>query len=336
MAIKLLRNFTKGETMIIVTGGAGFIGSAVIWMLNQRGIDDILVVDHLGNTSKWKNLVNRNYRDYIHKSVFLEAIEKHRFDRSDTIVHLGACSSTTEADADYLMENNYHYSLTLATHAVAKGIRFINASSAATYGNGSQGFSDDLATLGRLKPLNMYGYTKHLFDLWAVRCGAMQQMASLKFFNVFGPNEYHKQDMRSMVNKGFHQIAENDSLALFKSTHPDYKDGDQRRDFVYVKDCVDIIGWLIENPSITGLYNLGTGKARSWNNLAGALFAAMGRPENIAYIDMPKPLRNAYQNYTCADMQKLKEAGCPIGFTELEDAVSDYVTNYLQQEDPYL
>ena len=259
-----------GETMIIVTGGAGFIGSAVIGMLNNRGLDDILVVDNLGRSDKWKNLVNRSYRDYVHKSAFLKDLERQRFDRIDTIIHMGACSSTTEADADYLMENNFHYSVTLATHALAHDIRFINASSAATYGDGSMGFGDDLESLGRLKPLNMYGYTKHLFDLWALRTGAIKNLASLKFFNVFGPNEYHKGDMSSLVYKGFFQIRQKGSLGLFKSNHPDYEDGGQRRDFVYVKDCADIIGWLTENPAVTGLFNVGSGNDRSWNDLAGA------------------------------------------------------------------
>jgi ADP-L-glycero-D-manno-heptose 6-epimerase len=325
-----------GANMIIVTGGAGFIGSAVIWMLNNKGFDDILVVDHLGASSKWKNLVNRKYRDYIHKSAFLTGLEKHHFDGVDTIIHLGACSSTTESDADYLMENNFHYSVTLATHALANNIRFINASSAATYGNGSQGFIDNCDTLDRLKPLNMYGYTKHLFDLWAERSGAMKNLASLKFFNVFGPNEYHKGDMSSLAYKGFYQIREKGFLRLFKSTHQDYEDGGQRRDFVYVKDCAAIIGWLFENPSITGLFNVGSGKDHSWNDLAEALFSATNRPPKIEYIDMPEQIRKNYQNFTKADPKKLKEAGCPIQCTKLVDAVSDYVVNYLQKEDPYL
>ncbi len=325
-----------GADMIIVTGGAGFIGSAVIWMLNSKGFDDILVVDHLGESSKWKNLVNRKYRDYIHKSKFMEGLDKHYFDGVDAIIHLGACSSTIESDADYLMENNFHYSVTLATHALANNIRFINASSAATYGNGSHGFSDDVAVLANLKPLNMYAYTKHLFDCWAVRTKALPHMASLKFFNVFGPNEYHKKDMRSLINKGFKQIRAKGCLRLFKSYHPDYPDGGQRRDFVYVKDCASVIGWLVENPSVNGLYNLGTGRDRSWDDLAAALFKALDLQANVEYIDMPERIRNAYQNYTCADMHKLKATGCPVRFTELEDAVADYVTNYLQQADPYL
>ena len=322
--------------MIIVTGGAGFIGSAIIWMLNENGIDDILVVDHLGNSDKWKNLVNRKYRDYMHKSAFLTNIEKNRFDRVEAIIHMGACSSTTETDADYLMENNFHYSVTLATHALANNIRFINASSAATYGDGKQGFTDNIKELDNLRPLNMYGYTKHLFDMWAVRSRATNNMASLKFFNVFGPNEYHKGDMCSMVYKGFHQIRENGSLRLFKSHHPDYADGGQRRDFVYVKNCVKIVQWLIENPSVTGLFNVGSGNDRSWNDLATGLFTAMNMPLTIDYIDMPKQIQGKYQNYTKANMEKLKSTGCPVNFSGFEDTINDYVVNYLQKEDPYL
>ncbi len=322
--------------MVIVTGGAGFIGSTVIWMLNNKGIDDILVVDNLGHSLKWKNLVKLKYRDYIHKSVFLESIEKHRFDQADTIIHLGACSATTETDAEYLMENNFHYTVTLAIHALANGVRFINASSAATYGDGSHGFSDDVDALSDLKPLNMYAYTKHLFDRWTLRNKALPHLASLKFFNVFGPNEYHKGDMCSLIYKGFKQINANGSLRLFKSYLPEYPHGGQRRDFIYVKDCAEVIGWLVENPSANGLYNLGTGRDRSWNDLAAALFHAMDRPAKIEYIDMPEGIRNAYQSYTCADMHKLKASACPVQFTELEDAIADYVKDYLMQDDPYL
>ena len=334
---KIAWQFYQTETpMYIITGGAGFIGSAIIWMLNENGIDDILVVDHLGSSNKWKNLVNRKYRDYMHKSVFLQNIEKNRFDRADAIIHMGACSSTTEMDADYLMENNFHYSVTLATHALANDIRFINASSAATYGDGTQGFTDNIKELGHLNPLNMYGYTKHLFDMWAVRSGAINNVASLKFFNVFGPNEYHKEDMCSMAYKGFHQIRKNGSLRLFKSDHPDYEDGGQRRDFVYVKNCAKIVRWLMENPSATGLFNVGSGSDSSWNDLANALFKAMNMPLTIDYIDMPEQIQGKYQYHTKANMENLKSTGCPLDITGLEDAVSDYVINYLQNEDPYL
>jgi ADP-L-glycero-D-manno-heptose 6-epimerase len=322
--------------MIIVTGGAGFIGSAVLWKLNQQGIDDILVVDNLGVSDKWKNLVNRNYQDYIHKSEFLKRLGKGEFHPVDAIIHMGACSSTTEKDADFLMENNFHYTLHLAEYCLQKGIRFINASSAATYGDGTSGFSDDIEYLQRLKPMNMYGYSKHLFDIWTIRSKALSHLVSLKFFNVFGPNEYHKDDMCSMVYKGFFQIRQTDHIRLFKSYQPEYSDGDQRRDFVYVKDCVDIIGWLLDNPDVNGIFNVGSGRDHSWNDLAAALFQAMEVPEAIEYIEMPESLKDRYQYYTKAHMDKLRAAGYSQPFTKFEDAVYDYAVNYLQAEDPYL
>ncbi len=322
--------------MIIVTGGAGFIGSAVLWKLNTQGIDDILVVDNLGESDKWKNLVNRSYLDYIHKTEFLDRLEKGDFRPVAAIIHMGACSSTTEKNADFLMNNNFHYTVRLAEYCLQKEIRFINASSAATYGNGASGFSDDIDRLHGLQPLNMYGYSKHLFDLWALRSSALNHLASLKFFNVFGPNEYHKKDMCSMAYKGFFQIRQTDHIRLFKSYHPEYPDGDQRRDFVYVKDCVDVIGWLMENPAVNGIFNVGSGQDHSWNDLAGALFQAMEIPVAVEYIEMPETLKNRYQYYTKARMDKLQAAGCPLQSTTLEDAVYDYVVNYLQKEDPYL
>lgn len=322
--------------MYIVTGGAGFIGSAILWKLNNEGIDDILVVDDLGESDKWKNLVNRRYTDYVHKSTFLAMLAGNRFDNIDAIIHMGACSSTTERDADFLMENNFHYSTALAEYALQNHIRMINASSAATYGDGSFGFSDSLETMFKLKPMNMYGYSKHLFDLWAQRKGALNDIASLKFFNVFGPNEYHKDDMCSMVFRGFNQIRETGRLRLFKSYRPEYEDGGQRRDFVYVKDCVEAVWWLLEHSDANGVFNLGTGTDRSWNALAAALFKAMGQENHIEYIDMPDGLRDRYQYYTQAEMAKLAHAGCPITFTSLEDAVTDYIQHYLQGEDPYL
>ena len=322
--------------MIVVTGGAGFIGSAVIWRLNQEGIDDILVVDNLDRSSKWKNLVNRRYLDYVHKSVFIERLLSGRWKSISAIVHMGACSSTTEKDADYLMENNFHYSQALARHALDKGIRFINASSAATYGDGGQGFSDDVERMAELKPLNMYAYSKYLFDCWALGSKRLEKMVSLKFFNVFGPNEYHKGEMCSLVFKAFHQVRENGSIRLFKSYHPDYPHGGQRRDFVYVKDCADVVWWFLDNPAGNGLFNVGTGRDRTWNDLAAAVFKAMAAPENVIYFDMPDALKNAYQYYTCADMNNLTKAGSTVTFRSLESAVEDYVVNYLQQEDRYL
>jgi len=322
--------------MYIVTGGAGFIGSAILWKLNKEGIDDILVVDDLGSSDKWKNLVNRRYIDYIHKSAFLSLLTGNKFDRIDAVIHMGACSSTTERDADYLMENNFHYSTALAEYALHNHIRMINASSAATYGDGSQGFSDNQETMLKLQPLNMYGYSKQLFDLWALRKDALNDIASLKFFNVFGPNEYHKGDMCSMIFRGFNQIRETGCLRLFKSYRPEYMDGGQRRDFVYVKDCADVVWWLLEHPDASGVFNIGTGKDRSWNALAAALFSAMDLEPNIEYIPMPDSLKDRYQYYTRAEMEKLSQASCPVSFASLETAVSDYVKNHLMQEDMYL
>ena len=323
--------------MIIVTGGAGFIGSAFVFRLNQEGIDDIVIVDRLGTDDKWKNLVNRRFVDYIHKDEFLQMVctDKVPFEIS-VIVHMGACSSTTERDADYLWENNYLYSRKLAEWALRHNVRFIYASSAATYGDGTLGFSDDHNKIGKLKPINMYGYSKQLFDLWVLKNKLENKIAGIKFFNVFGPNEYHKEEMTSVIFKAFHQIKETGKVRLFKSYKKEYPDGGQMRDFVYVKDCLDVMWWLFNNKNINGIFNLGTGKARTWNDLIKAVFAAMGRKTNIQYIEMPESLRDQYQYFTQAEMNKLKAAGCPVGFSSLEDSVRDYVVNYLQQTDPHL
>jgi ADP-L-glycero-D-manno-heptose 6-epimerase len=323
--------------MIIVTGGAGFIGSAFVWRLNQEGIDDIVIVDRLGTTDKWKNLVNLRFVNYIHKDDFHEMIynDTVRFD-VDAIVHMGACSSTTERDADYLWQNNNVYTGLLAEYAIEHGIRFIYASSAATYGNGTQGFSDDHGNINKLKPINMYGYSKQAFDLRALKHSWENNIAGIKFFNVFGPNEYHKGDMTSVIFKAFHQIKETGKVRLFKSYLSQYPDGGQLRDFIYVKDCIDVMWWLFKNQDVNGIFNLGTGKARTWNDLINAVFAAMGIKPNIEYIEMPESLRNQYQYFTQAEMDKLGVSGCPVDFSALEDSVRDYVVNYLQQTDPHL
>jgi ADP-L-glycero-D-manno-heptose 6-epimerase len=252
------------------------------------------------------------------------------------ILHMGACSSTTERDADYLWKNNFLYTRTLAEWAVQRNIRFIYASSAATYGDGKQGFSDDNNKINLLKPINMYGYSKQLSDLWVLRKKLESKMAGIKFFNVFGPNEYHKGDMTSVIFKAFHQIKETGKVKLFKSYKKEYKDGGQMRDFVYVKDCVNVMWWLFNNPMANGIFNLGTGKARTWNDLIKAVFAAMKKKTNIEYIAMPEALRNQYQYFTQAEMKKLRSAGCPVKFSSLEDSVRDYVVNYLQKTDPHL
>jgi ADP-L-glycero-D-manno-heptose 6-epimerase len=252
------------------------------------------------------------------------------------VVHLGACSSTTELDADFLMKNNFHYSRDICRYALDSGARFIAASSAATYGDGSSGFSDDPAMLSFLQPLNIYGYSKHLFDLWLLRENLLGNVASLKFFNVYGPNEYHKGSMRSVVAKAYSQIIKEGSLRLFKSAVPFLEDGGQKRDFVYVKDCVSLIAWLLEHSEANGIMNVGTGKARTFNDLGKAVFAAMNRECNIEYIDMPEELHGKYQNFTEAEMDWVEEAGYPLRFTDLEEGVRDYVQGYLGKTDNYL
>ncbi len=323
--------------MYVVTGGAGFIGSAFVWKLNQMGIDRILVVDELGQDEKWKNLVRLRYEDYVHKDEFISVVGGGRDPWGiRAVVHMGACSSTTETDADYLMRNNLRYTQTLARFCSEKRVRFINASSAATYGDGSLGFSDDPELMPRLKPLNMYGYSKQLFDLWAARQGLLGQLASLKFFNVYGPNEYHKGDMMSVICKAHRQIRETGALRLFKSYRPAYGNGDQQRDFIYVKDCLDVMWWLLQNPHVGGVLNVGTGRARSWNDLARAVFAAMEREPRIEYIEMPEAIRDKYQYYTEAPVDRLRAAGYAREFTTLEDGAAEYVREYLDKDDPHL
>ncbi len=321
---------------VIVTGGAGFIGSAFVWKLNLEGIDDILVVDDLGNGEKWKNLAGLRYSDYLHKDVFLRSLTAGGLEYApDAIIHMGACSSTTERNADYLMENNYRFSRTLTEWAVSRKVRFLYASSAATYGGGETGFSDAVDLSG-LSPLNMYGYSKHLFDLYAERTGLLKKIVGLKFFNVFGPNEYHKGDMASVVFKAFHQIEETGHVQLFRSCREDYADGEQKRDFVYIKDCVDVMWWLLIHVEVNGLFNLGTGEARTWNDLARSLFAALNGPPLIGYIPMPDALRDKYQYLTQASMARLRRTGCPLKFHSLEESVRDYVVNHLLARQPFL
>ncbi|MDR1946124.1 MAG: ADP-glyceromanno-heptose 6-epimerase [Desulfovibrio sp.] len=327
--------------MYIVTGGAGFIGSALIWKLNSLGVDDILVVDNLACSEKWKNLVNRKFRDYMHRDLFIEHVHKGRLEkvlgtRPAALVHLGACSSTTEQDADFLMRNNTAYSKTLCRYALDNEVRFIQASSAATYGDGAAGFDDNPEKLTGLRPLNIYGYSKHLFDLWAHREGLLKEIAVLKFFNVFGPNEQHKGDMRSMVNKAFHQVRESGRVRLFRPVSPDVPSGGWRRDFVYVKDCAEILRELLIRPEVNGVFNVGTGRAHSWNELVGAVFRAMHRPEKIEYVDMPPALAGRYQDFTEADTGRLRAAGLTLPSPDLEFCVRDYVRNYLSSADPYL
>ncbi len=319
--------------MIIVTGGAGFIGSAIIDALNKRNITDILVVDQLGNDEKWKNLRNLSFADYVEKDDFLEMVVAKRIAPPiEAVLHMGACTATTETDASYLIKNNYEYSKLLAQWATDANIRFIYASSAATYGDGSAGFSDNEEKIDNLRPLNMYGYSKHLFDLWARRTELLKKIVGLKYFNVFGPNEYHKADMQSFVVKAFEQIKATGKVRLFKSYKPKYKDGEQLRDFLYVKDAVDMTLFFLDNPQLSGLFNIGTAKARTWNDLVKAVFTAMSKSANIEYIDMPESIRNQYQYFTQADITRLRKAGYDKQTTPLENAIKDYVQNYLQKD----
>lgn len=314
------------DQKIIVTGGAGFIGSAVVWRLNELGFEDILIADRLDDTDKWKNLVPLRFADYVDGYDLLDNLD----DLKDvkTVFHLGACSSTTETDADHMIRNNYHYTQDLADWSVRNDIRFIYASSAATYGDGSAGMDDGTESLNKLRPLNVYGYSKHLFDQYAARNGMFDRMVGLKYFNVFGPNEDHKGDMRSLVNKAFGQISSKGKLQLFKSANPDYADGEFGRDFIYVKDAVDMTLHFMESKA-SGLFNVGSGRMNTWNGLADAIFRALDLPRNIEFIEMPGHLRDRYQYHTQADLSRIRNAGYAAEPTPLDAAIVDYVRNYL-------
>ncbi len=321
---------TKGR--ILVTGGAGFIGSALVWELNNRGIENILITDMLGHDEKFKNLVPLRFVDYLESDRFMEQLTDapHLFDDITCIFHLGANSATTEKNCRHLIENNYEYTKRLASWAIAHDRRFVYASSAATYGDGAFGMNDmDTSVLSKLRPLNMYGYSKHLFDLNALRHGFLDKIVGLKYFNVFGPNEHHKGDMRSVVHKAHSQIVTSGKVQLFKSYHPDYKDGGQMRDFLYVKDAVRMTLHLAEQENANGLFNLGSGIAHTWLDLVHPIFESLGMSLNIEYIEMPDYLKPKYQYYTKAEIHKLRNSGFTLAVTPLADAVKDYVGNYL-------
>ncbi len=319
--------------MIVVTGGAGFIGSNVIKRLNEKGYTNIIIVDHLDKGDKWKNINGLDYEDFYEKDKFYDLLINESIPfNMDAVIHLGACSSTTEKDADYLVQNNYKYSLELVRYCLLSRARFIYASSAATYGDGANGYLDDENMLSDLRPLNMYGYSKHMFDLWARKNNIANKIVGLKYFNVYGPNEYHKGDMRSVVHKAFEQILYEGKVKLFKSYNPEYKDGEQMRDFIYVKDAVEMTLYFLENRDIHGIFNIGTGISRTWNDLVTAIFKALDKPVNIEYIDMPDYLKGKYQYYTKADNTKLLNAGYNKTISTLEEGVSDYVKNYLLKE----
>ena len=317
---------------ILVTGGAGFIGSALVWALNRRGLSNIFVSDLLGQDEKWKNLVPLKFADYVEAGVFRERIaaQAGAFGKFSAVFHLGACSATTEKNASYLIDNNFAFTKELAAWSLAQQARFIYASSAATYGDGAQGMDDRSADLARLRPLNMYGYSKHLFDLHAQREGFLNSIVGVKYFNVYGPNEDHKGDMRSLVNKAYQQILETGKVRLFKSYKPEYKDGEQMRDFLYVKDAIEMTIHFAETATgAGGLYNLGSGEANTWVTLSRAIFAALGRAPQIEFIEMPEVLRGKYQYYTKADIAKLRATGYTKPLTPLPEAVRDYVQGYM-------
>lgn len=321
---------------IVVTGGAGFIGSCLLSELNQLGFDQLLVVDMLGTSEKWKNLVGKNFLDCLPKDKFRELLRKDdALKNISAIFHLGACSTTTEKNADYLLDNNFRYSREVAEWSLKNGARFIYASSGATYGDGEQGYDDSDAATPKNRPLNMYGYSKQLFDEWVLRNKLQSKIVGLKFFNVYGPNEYHKGEQASVVFKQFPSARDSKSLKLFKSYANGYKDGEQKRDFIYVKDCTKVMRYFLEHPEKNGIFNLGTGKARSWNDLANAVFAAIGKAPAIEYVEMPKELMGKYQYFTQAKMSKLHEAGYADEFFTLEEGVKDYVTKYLSSGSYY-
>jgi len=324
--------------MIIVTGGSGFIGSALIWRLNRLGRNDIIVVDHFGENEKYKNLIPLKFIDVFDREYFGSMVQDGFFknNKIETVYHLGACSSTTMQDFNYLLHNNYEYSKFLCGNAIDNNIRFIYASSAATYGDGSNGYSDDESKIESLRPLNGYGYSKQLFDLWVKNNGFLDKVVGLKYFNVYGPNEYHKNDMRSVVSKSFDRIIETKKTGLFKSTVKDIGDGEQKRDFIYVKDAVEMTLFFGENKIVNGIYNVGTGQANSFNSLVKPIFKALGLKENIEYFEMPEILKNKYQSYTRADISKIRKAGYDKEIMEISDAVTDYVSNYLNKDYSHL
>jgi ADP-L-glycero-D-manno-heptose 6-epimerase len=316
------------DKYIVLTGGAGFIGSALLRHLNDQGITNIVVVDDLGRGEKWKNLVGKRFSEILPSGALFDWLEGREED-IEAFIHLGACSSTTEQDASYLLENNTRYSVRLCEYAMWHNHRFIYASSAATYGNGEQGYSDDHDRLQALVPLNMYGYSKHLFDLWAQEQGILDQVVGLKYFNVYGPNEYHKESMASAILKLVPQIQKEGVIRLFRSNHPAYEDGEQKRDFIYVKDAVRMTTEFLYNR-LGGIFNIGTGRPTSWNTLGRAVAKALGVEARIEYMEMPAILVGSYQNFSCADMSKYEShPELTLTVTPLEEAVADYVNGYL-------
>jgi ADP-L-glycero-D-manno-heptose 6-epimerase len=322
--------------MIVITGGAGMIGSMIAWHLNQvLGRDDLVIVDRLKHPEQWQNLCHRRYADYLDKDELLPWLESGV--KVSAIIHMGAISSTTERDFNLLIQDNFRYSQRLWQWCARNGVPFMYASSAATYGNGEHGYDD--AGIENLRPLNGYGYSKHLFDQWVLResmtGSTPPQWCGFKFFNVYGPNEYHKGPMSSVALHSFNQSCETGTVSLFRSGHPDYEDGMQLRDFVYVKDAAAVVAFFLAHPEKSGIYNVGTGQARTFHDLAKMVMTSQGCEPSIAWIDMPEELNGRYQYFTQARVEKLRAVGYSQPFHTLEDGVGDYVRNYLLQADPY-
>jgi len=326
--------------MIIVTGAAGFIGSCLVRELNKLGREDIICVDRLESDDKWFNLRGLKYSEYIHADEFIDPDTIYSIfeEGVEAVYHMGACSSTTERDIDYLMYNNVDYSKIIFQVCTDFNTTLCYASSAATYGDGEQGYDDDESKLRSLLPLNAYGYSKQLVDEWALKLDATpERWYGVKFFNVYGPNEYHKEKMSSVVYQAYNQINETGKMKLFKSYKDNFKDGEQLRDFVYVKDVVNAMISLVNDShdGENGIYNLGTGKARSFHDLTKATFNAIDKKPNIEFIEMPDSLKDQYQYFTEANMDKFKKAFPKFEFYSLEDGVSDYVKNHLLQKNQY-
>ncbi len=316
--------------MIAVTGAAGFIGSNIVWHLNRQGRRDLIVVDVHATDAGNANLLPLDYDRYLTKDEFHAWLSvPENAAGLETLYHMGACSSTSETNVDYLAENNFGYTRDLCRLCLDAGVRFINASSAATYGDGSRGYEDDEALIHELEPLNLYAHSKQDFDLWARANGVLERIVCLKYFNVYGPNEWHKGEMRSMVCKGFEQIQARGRVGLFESDRPGVPDGGQQRDFIYVKDAVELTVWFGEHPQTGGIFNVGTGEANDWNRLITAIFTALEREPDLVYVPMPEHLKGKYQYHTEAAMTKVRAAGYDRPFTVLEDAVADYVENHL-------
>ncbi len=319
--------------MIVVTGAAGFIGSCIVARLNERGEKNLVLVDHFedGDLKATKdirraNCQNKGFVQYIDKKDFLKSIVEDRLNfKIDCLIHMGACSSTTLQDAQYFEENNFQYTLKLAEWALKHDVRFIYASSAATYGDGRFGYKDDDETTRRCQPLNLYGQSKQKFDLWVLNNHVSDKVVGFKFFNVYGPNEYHKGEMQSVVAKNYERVVRTGKIQLFKSYKKEYQDGEQRRDFIYVKDAVEIVTFFVDHASINGIFNVGTGRSETWNDLAQGLFKAAAKSLSVEYIDMPEELKSRYQYFTQADIFKLRQAGYQNQLMNLEQGIGDYV-----------